>query len=155
MKTTAGATFRTTRWTALLEAARPGSAAGQAAFAELYQAYWRPLYSYVRRRGYPAAEAEDVRQDFFVALLAKQRLSGLTREGGRFRSFLLAALKNHLANVWDRAQAARRGSGQTPMPLELAEAEACYAACFATEPDPERVYARWWRASKPNARRWR
>jgi len=143
MKTTTSA-FTTTRWTVLLEAAQPSSGAGQDAFAQLYRDYWRPLYSYVRKRGFPPADAEDATQDFFVALLHKQRLAGLTREGGRFRSFLLTALKNHLANVWDRGQAARRGSGQIPLPLDLAGAESGYAASFASEPDAERVFARHW-----------
>lgn len=72
----------------------------------MYRDYWPPLYAYVRRRGYEPAAAEDIAQDFFVTLLEKQRLNGLTREGGKFRSFLLTALKNHLANEWARSRAA-------------------------------------------------
>lgn len=144
MKTLATTSFKTTSWTTLLEAAKPGSPGGQEAIAALYQDYWRPLYSYVRKRGYSAADAEDVTQDFFVALLGKQRLTGLTREGRRFRSFLLAALKNHLANVWDRAHAARRGCGQIPLPLDVLDAEEGYQAGFATQPDADRVFARHW-----------
>lgn len=144
MTPTASTVFTTTCWTQLLEVVRPDSMGGQEAFAQLYVDYWRPLYSYVRKRGLTPTDAEDVTQDFFVALLAKRRLSGLTRDGGRFRSFLLTALNNHLANAWDRAHTARRGSGQAALPLDLAEAESGYAAGFATEPDAERVFARQW-----------
>ena len=144
MNPTVSTAFTTTRWTQLMEAVRPDSADGQEAFAQLYVDYWPPLYSYVRKRGFAPTDAEDITQDFFVALLAKQRLAGLTRDGGRFRSFLLAALKNHLANAWNHAHTARRGGGQAALPLDLAEAESGYAAGFATEPDAERVFARQW-----------
>jgi RNA polymerase sigma-70 factor (ECF subfamily) len=137
------AAFRTTRWTTVLVAAQPRSLEGNDAFARLYVDYWPPLYAYVRQRGCSPAEAEDLTQDFFVALLEKERLSRLKREGGRFRSFLLTALKNHLANEWDRTRAARRGGGIRPLSLDEAEAEAAYQLVSDSLP-PERLFERQW-----------
>src|SRR5688572_10438466 len=93
--------FRTTCWTDVLSAARK-DIRGEAAFSRLYQDYWRPVYGYVLRRGHAHAQAEEITQEFFVALLTKDRLAQLSREGGRFRSFLLTAMKNFLANVWNK-----------------------------------------------------
>lgn len=64
--------------------------------AELCRTYWYPLYAYVRRRGYSAHDAEDLTQEFFARLLEKEYLEGITREGGKFRSFLLTAVKRFL-----------------------------------------------------------
>jgi len=121
-----GSQFTTTHWSVVLEAARPDSPGSVEAFARLYGDYWYPLYAYVRRRGRSPQEAEDLTQDFFVALFDRQRLHGLEREGGRFRSFLLKALQNFLANEWDRATALKRGGGCAISSLEEIDAESKY-----------------------------
>jgi RNA polymerase sigma factor (sigma-70 family) len=135
--------FVATKWTVILEAASIEAPGSQAAFARLYQDYWNPLYGYVRRRGYSPAEAEDITQDFFVALLQKHRLSGLAREGGRFRTFLLAGLKNHLANYWDHTHAAKRGGGSSLVSLDAREAENDYPP-KAQASDPELAFEQEW-----------
>jgi RNA polymerase sigma-70 factor (ECF subfamily) len=88
------------------------------ALEELCRTYWYPLYAYVRRRGYDAHEAEDLTQEFFARLLAKNYLADVHREKGKFRSFLLASLKHFLANEWDRALAKKRGGGHTIISLD-------------------------------------
>jgi RNA polymerase sigma-70 factor (ECF subfamily) len=113
------------------------------AFAQLYRDYWYPLYAYVRRRGRSPHEAEDLTQDFFVSLIERQRLTGLEREGGRFRSFLLKTLQNFLANEWDRATAQKRGGGQSIVPLDEVDAESRLLANSATEA-PEATFDRHW-----------
>jgi RNA polymerase sigma-70 factor (ECF subfamily) len=135
--------FRTTHWSVILEAASPSSPNGRDAFARLYSDYWYPLYAYVRRRGRSAHEAEDLTQDFFVALLERERLRGIERGGGRFRSFLLKALQNFLANEWDRAQAKKRGGGKPMASLDEIEAESRYVADPLSE-DPEASFERHW-----------
>ena len=142
-QTTGAAGFRTTQWTVVLDAACLDSDKAQGAFAQLYQDYWRPLYRFVRRRGYHPAEAEDVTQSFFHALIEKRRLATLEREGGKFRAFLLTSLKNHLANTWDRANAARRGGGRLPLSLTDLDAE---NQLLAQSPaaDPELSFERDW-----------
>ena len=116
----------------MLEAARPNSA-GHEAFGRLYSDYWHPLYAYIRRRGFSPEEAEDITQAFFARTLEKEALGGLKREGGRFRSFLLAALSNFLANEWDRAHAQKRGGGVKPLALDTADEEGRYVALEVAE----------------------
>jgi RNA polymerase sigma-70 factor (ECF subfamily) len=139
----AGSAFRTTHWTAVLDAARPESTSGNDAFGRLYRDYWFPLYAYVRRRGRSPHEAEELTQDFFVTLLERERLRGLERSGGRFRSFLLKGLQNFLANEWDRATARKRGGGCTVVPLEEVDAESVFLADPAALA-PEAGFERNW-----------
>src|SRR5262245_13792823 len=136
--------FQTTHWTVVLEAARPGTTQSQDAFARIYLSYWIPLYTYIRRRGHSAPDAEDIAQDFFVHLIEKQSLAGMRREGGRFRSFLLRSLDNFLANEWDRAHAQKRGRGVQLLSLNATEAEAKYALEPATADTPATLFERQW-----------
>src|SRR5262245_49447561 len=101
--------FTTTHWSVVLAAGQSSSAASQAALEQLCHAYWYPLYAYVRRRGYSPQDAEDLTQGFFERLLQRDLLADLRPTGARFRSFLLHALKNHLASAWTRAHADKRG----------------------------------------------
>src|ERR1041385_596142 len=92
--------FRTTHWSIVLNAAASDSPARQSALGALCESYWYPLYAFARRQGSNPEEAEDAIQEFFARLLAKNGLASVRRENGRFRSFLLASLKNFLANEW-------------------------------------------------------
>ena len=141
---TALATFQTTHWTQVLEATRPHGASDHKAFGDLYVTYWYPLYAYVRRRGSAPVEAEDITQDFFVRLIEKQGLTGLQRDGGRFRSFLLRSLDNFLANEWDRNQAQKRGGGQRPLSVNAGEAEARFAHDVPDHHTPESLFEKRW-----------
>lgn len=136
--------FVSTRWTVVLTAAEANPADASDAFGKLYRDYWPPLYAYVRRCGHEPSAAEDITQDFFVALLEKQRLTGLKREGGRFRSFLLTALKNHLANDWDRVHAAKRGNGVALLSLDEVTAESTYQTLAQETVPPEQLFDRQW-----------
>jgi len=136
--------FRTTHWTLVLEAAQPNGATAMDAFAQLYLCYWRPLYAYVRRRGLSPADGEDILQDFFARLVSKEALSGVRREGGKFRSFLLQSLNNFLANEWDRAHTQKRGGGQRPLSLDTRDAEAHLALEVPEKETPESLYEKRW-----------
>jgi len=137
-------TFQTTHWTVVLEAVSSNQGHNGDAFAELYLSYWSPLYAYARRRGFSPAEAEDIIQDFFTRLVSKESLSGLQRDGGRFRSFLLGALNNFLANEWDRTQAQKRGGGQRPLSLNAEEGEACFGMEAPDADTPESLFEKRW-----------
>ena len=141
---TAQAVFQTTHWTQVLEAVHPHASSDNAAFADLYLAYWHPLYAFVRRRGFSSAEAEDLIQDFFARLVSQQSLSGLRRDGGKFRSFLLKSLDHFLANEWDRVQAQKRGHGQRPLSLDGLEAEARLALNVPDKETPESLFEKRW-----------
>jgi RNA polymerase sigma factor (sigma-70 family) len=137
--------FAATRWTLVLAAAA-GAASPRAAdaMAELCGAYWYPLYAYVRRRGHDVHESEDLTQEFFLRLLAKNYLADVDRRKGKFRAFLLAAMKHFLANEWDRAQAQKRGGGRPIGTLDTADAERRYRQEPADTLTPERLFDRHW-----------
>jgi RNA polymerase sigma-70 factor (ECF subfamily) len=135
--------FPTTLWTLVLHAGRDESVQAQAALAQLCQAYWYPLYSFVRRRGYAPHDAQDLTQAFFAQLLEKRGLEGVAPELGRFRTFLLASLKHFLANDWDRAHARKRGGGKTILSLDE-RAESRYQLEPSHNLTPERHFERQW-----------
>ncbi len=110
--------FPTTRWSVVLGAAQ-GSEAPRRALHELCAAYWRPLYAFLRRDGMAAEDAEDVVQGFLSSLLSANAMAGVDRDRGRFRSYLLGALRHFLANERARASTLRRGGGQAPLPLTI------------------------------------
>lgn len=112
--------FAQTHWTVVFEAARAGTPEARDAFGRLYQEYWQPVFGWIRRRGASAQEAEDLGQEFFADLFARNALEGLRPEFGRFRCFLIAALKNFLANAHDRAQARKRGGGIAHLSMDEA-----------------------------------
>ena len=112
-------TFTTTHWSLVLRAGQRGGTESDEALAALCRRYWFPLYAYARRRLPGPEEAEDLTQEFFARLLEKGALATASPERGRFRSFLLTALKNFLANEWDRANARKRGGGRGRVSLDL------------------------------------
>lgn len=136
--------FPTTLWTLVLHAARNDPAQAHSALAQLCQSYWYPLYSFVRRRGHSPHDAQDLTQAFFAQLLEKRGLGHVDPEQGRFRSFLLAALKNFLANDWDRSNALKRGGGRTIVSLEQERAESRYQLEPSHDLTPDRHFERQW-----------
>ena len=100
------------------------------ALAGFCEAYWPPLYSFVRHRGYPSADAQDLVQSFFACLLEQNTLSRADQEKGRLRTFLLTSLQNFLFNEYDRVRAAKRGGDRQIVSFEehLPEAEAAMLA---------------------------
>ena len=110
--------FLTTRWSVVVSAQGKGSGDTSAALEALCRAYWYPLYAYVRRLGRSAHDAQDLTQEFFARLLEKEYLRAADRAKGRFRTFLLVALKRFLANEWDRQRAQKRGGGSVAVPIE-------------------------------------
>ena len=115
-----GEIFATTRWTVVLAAGGRGTPQADLALEELCRTYWYPLYVYVRRHGHSREDAEDLIQAFFARLLEKNYLEGVSNDGGKFRAFLLVAVKRFLANEWDRANRQKRGGGVSPLSLGLA-----------------------------------
>jgi RNA polymerase sigma-70 factor (ECF subfamily) len=137
--------FVTTHWSLVLSARDKQSPQSDIALEKLCRAYWYPLYAYVRRCGHSKEDAEDLTQAFFARLLEKNFLDAAEQERGRFRSFLLVALKRFLANEWDRARAQKRGGGQTHVPLDTEFAERKFQTEFmAEEISPDRAYERRW-----------
>ena len=136
--------FRTTRWSVVLAAGEGGSPESRRALADLCEAYWYPVYSFIRRYGRDADQAADLTQSYFLAALEKNYIKDASPEGGRFRTFLLVSVKNFLSKQRDAERALKRGGGQTIAPLDLSGAEERYAAEAAGGASPEAVFDRRW-----------
>ncbi len=140
-----GAWFATTHWSGVLAAARAGdSGRGAAALEALCRKYWHPLYAYLRRAGHASHDAEDLVQGFFEQCLRHGYLAAANRDRGRFRSFLLTALKRYAANEQDKARALKRGGGQPAISFDAGDAETRYAADPHTSLTPDRLFERRW-----------
>jgi RNA polymerase sigma-70 factor (ECF subfamily) len=136
--------FATTRWTVVLAAGRRSTPQADMALEELCLTYWYPLYAYVRHQGHRHEDAEDLTQAFFTRFLEKNYLDGLSSEKGRFRAFLLAALKHFLANEWDRAARQKRGGGVTFLSLDWRDADTRYHIEPTDQLSPDKLYDRAW-----------
>lgn len=135
--------FATTHWSVVL-AATGDSPESAAALEQLCRAYWYPLYNYIRRCGHSPHDAQDLTQAFFAELLRKEYFRAADRQRGRFRSFLLTALRHFMAHEWEKARAAKRGGGVAPLCFDERMAEQWYQAEPAINNTPERAYDRAW-----------
>jgi RNA polymerase sigma-70 factor (ECF subfamily) len=136
--------FGTTHWSVVLTAGQVPSANSEAALEKLCRVYWRPLYAYLRRRGYSFHDSQDLTQEFLARLLRRNDLGSVNRERGKFRSYLLAALNNFLANERDRATAAKRGGGQDLVFWDEQDAQAAHSHEAEPNLSPEKVYEKRW-----------
>ena len=144
VKRTARHEFPTTRWSVVRNALQEPDEQSSRALASLCEAYWFPLYAYVRRSGNSSHDAEDLVQGFFEQLLRKGSLAAADRERGKLRTFLLTCLRNYLSDQFDRANAAKRG-GQLPhFSLDEQSARARYDEQAAETATPEELYQRHW-----------
>lgn len=118
--------FATTHWSVVLAASEAESARSHEALENLCRVYWYPLYAYVRRKGYAVHDAQDLTQEFFTRLLARNYVSVADRNKGKFRSFLLGTLEHFLAREWTKANAQKRGGGTLTFSLDELDAENRY-----------------------------
>ncbi len=116
----------------------------QVALEGLCRAYWYPLYAFVRRKGYGPGDAADRVQGTFLALLDRDGLEALSPDRGRFRSFLMAACVNHLADARARDRAIKRGGGRPAFAIDRGDAEGRYLAEPVDEMSPDRLFERRW-----------
>jgi len=136
--------FVTTHWSVVLTAGLDETHASHAALEQLCLTYWYPLYVYSRRRGYDVEEAKDLTQEFFARLIAKNYLGQVEMGRGRFRYFLLAALKHFLSDEWDKKQAHKRGGGITFLSMDEQDPEERYVVEPCDEETPEKAFQRRW-----------
>jgi DNA-directed RNA polymerase specialized sigma24 family protein len=136
--------FQTTEWTAVLLSAQSGAPAADSAREEICRRYWYPLYAYIRRRGYSGDDARDLTQGFFLSLFDRKALRHATPIRGRFRSFLLASVKNHLSTEFHRQNAIKRGGNIEFISLDFESAEDRYSKDHAEFLTAEKIFdARW------------
>lgn len=136
--------FTTTHWSVVLASAQGDSPQAAVALEQLCRTYWYPLYAFVRRQGSSPHDVEDRLQAFFARFLEKNYLNDVDQSKGRFRSFLLAALKHFLADEWDKAHADKRGGGAQFLSLDSEAAESRYWEEPASDLTPEKLYEERW-----------
>ena len=136
--------FATTHWSVVLAAANDEAPEAAAALERLCRTYWYPLYAYVRREGHRPEDAQDLTQEFFARLLARNSLARVAPEKGKFRSFLLAAIRHFLSDQRERARTAKRGGRAEIFSLDAQEAEGRYRLEPVDRLDAEKIYERRW-----------
>jgi RNA polymerase sigma-70 factor (ECF subfamily) len=138
--------FSVTAWTVVM-AALGSSQGAKEAIEELCRTYWHPVYCYIRHRGYTPHDAEDLTQEFFFQVVHRKRLRSPDRTKGKFRAYLLAAVKGLLANDWQARHAAKRGGRVVISSLDALSAEAVFAAAPMSDHSPESAFDRHWAAT--------
>jgi len=136
--------FATTHWSLVADAGDAASPECRAALATLCELYWYPLYAFVRRKGYQAAEAQDLTQAFFAELLAKDRIQLAEQSRGKFRSFLLVSLTHFLANQRRAKSARKRGGGEALLSIDYGDGETRYQREPVDHATPEKIFERRW-----------
>jgi RNA polymerase sigma-70 factor (ECF subfamily) len=139
-----GANFTTTHWSVIAQSALTDVPEAENALSQLCERYWPPIYSFIRRRGYAPSDAQDLTQSFFAYFLRTKAYARADPVHGKFRSFLLASVKNFLANDWDREQALRRGGDCQFVSLDSETAETFYDAAGAPDLTAERLFDLRW-----------
>src|SRR6185295_3791790 len=132
--------FQPTLWTVVLKAKNHH----REALEELIKTYWKPVYVYIRRWGYPSEESKDLSQGFFSELLERDFLRGVSPEKGKFRTFLLTVLKRYLINESERKRAQKRGGGKAQLSLDFTRAERDFTIMPVSDETPERSFNRQW-----------
>jgi RNA polymerase sigma-70 factor (ECF subfamily) len=136
--------FPVTHWSVVVAASGGQDTQALSALENLCSTYSYPLYAFVRRQGYGPHDAQDLTQGFFARLLEKDYLADVDRRKGKFRSFLLSAIKHFLADERDKVSAQKRGGGQMPVSLDAQEAEDRFRLEPAHELTPEKLFERRW-----------
>ena len=138
--------FTTTHWSVVLAAVGEDTTDATAALEKLCGAYWFPLYAFVRRSGWNGEDAEDLTQSFLLHLIEGRRLRTVHPAKGKFRSFLLASLKNFLANEADRRAARKRGGHLTFLSMDAGDTEARFQRELAHDQTPDKAFEQSWAA---------
>jgi RNA polymerase sigma factor (sigma-70 family) len=127
-----------------MRAAQSQAQGGQSALAELCRLYWYPLYTFARRRGRSAEDAQDLTQSFFLHTVEHRAFKGIDRLKGKFRSFLLASFQNHLSDAADRTRRVKRGGDKDFVHLDAEDAEKRYRLEPIDFLTAEKIFDAWW-----------
>jgi RNA polymerase sigma factor (sigma-70 family) len=136
--------FATTHWSVVLAARQHRTPQSERALETLCVTYWYPLYNFMRRQGYGQYDAQDLTQSFFAFVLEGETLQNVHPLKGRFRSFLLASLKNFLANEWDKTRALKRGGRFRIVSIDDAEGEALFQREPSLDLTPDKAFEQSW-----------
>ncbi len=136
--------FPTTQWSRVATALGGDASEAREALSSLCQAYWYPIYAYIRHRGHAPEQAQDLTQDFFAYILERDLIAAADPARGRFRAFLRTVCARQLTDHRDRQNAAKRGGGRPPLAIDARDAESRYVREPAHELTPERIFDRTW-----------
>jgi len=136
--------FHTTQWSMVVAAGESDSPGSRVALETLCETYWYPLYVYARRRGHDEDDARDLTQGFFAKLLEKNWVGDADPARGKFRTFMLTALKHYMLDEWDRQRAQKRGGGALPLSLDFDTAEDGFKLELPDDRTPEDVFDACW-----------
>jgi len=134
----------TTRWSLIIQARHGESVPARAALEELCEAYWLPVYGFMRRQTRDVHQAQDLAQGFFASLLSRDALADLHPDRGRFRSFLLAAAKHFVCNEFDKESAIVRGGGVVLRSLDYEFGERQLSQELSRNESAETIFERRW-----------
>ena len=138
------AAFATTHWSVVLAAGHQESPQAAEALEKLCRSYWYPLYACVRRLDFGPEDAQDLTQEFFHQLLARDYVARADPHRGKFRTFLLTGLKRFLCDERDKARRLKRGGGQQVISFDAHSAEGRYLLEPVDQMTPERIFERSW-----------
>jgi RNA polymerase sigma-70 factor (ECF subfamily) len=136
--------FHTTCWSAILEAGDPSSEDSEMALTRLCQAYWYPLYAYVRSRGFSAHDAQDITQEFFATFIQRNYFAKADQTRGKFRTFLLTSLKNYICDFLDKKNTLKRGGDVVQVSWDNDAAETKFNALAPVNHDPDWIFDHEW-----------
>ena len=136
--------FVTTQWSLVLEAGNRHAPEADQALSELCAAYWMPLYSFARRRGYSTEDAADHTQEFFSRLIEKSFLATADPQRGRFRTFLLTLFQRFLAKEFEKDVAIKRGGASTILALDFDRAESQCSTALSDDQTAEKFFEQQW-----------
>ena len=139
-----GGRFETTRWSLVAAAASEHSQVANEALNDLCRAYWRPIYSEIRRRGHGAVDAQDLAQEFFARMLRRDAFGKADREKGRFRTYLLGSLDYFLVDDWRGKNAIKRGGGAVMVTFVDGEGETWFQQQPAYGSTPAEMFDQNW-----------
>lgn len=137
--------FPITRWSLVAKAGEKDSAKKKEALEALCSIYWPPIYAFIRSKGAPPAEAEDLTQGFFASFLARDDFARASREAGKLRTFMLAAVKDYMANDWRGRNCLKRGGGVDVVSIDLRYEDSREKIIEPVDHDtPETIFDRQW-----------
>lgn len=136
--------FATTLWPLVFQAGAEKTTQAAAALEQLCGTYWYPLYAYVRRQGHSPENAQDLTQEFFAQMLDGKSIRFADQRRGRFRTFLLTALKNFLINEWKKANREKRGGGRQIVSLDAQQTESRFLSEATDGRTPDKAFDRRW-----------
>ncbi len=141
---TADGVFATTRWTVIHRAAQQGDSKSAEALTKLCETYWLPVYAFIRRRNHSPEQSKDQTQGFFQYLLDKKPFANADQAKGKFRSYLLTAVKFYLSREREKSQAQKRGGKELHLSIDTKEAEGFLAGSLADTITPEILFDLEW-----------